>query len=599
LRQSLRELVVAFGASAGELLFIDRDTVRFNTDACWIDAVALLSEDPEAENIRGKLAELCNGRLLEELDGLSSVFDRWLIGKRLAFAESLRNLLADRLDEAASSDTKAADREAIARRLIEFDSTHEGASRIIMRSLADRGRRSEALTEYQRLQGALQRAFDTEPSTETRALYEMIRSTDASGVSDNLSTEGGKRIARVELAPKRCHRRVGVMPFRPIPSAVDENLAFSIAQSVAAALARFRWFDVVAPTALMRALAPTFYNDADLRRRDLDYVIDGSVSCSRDNYQISVNLLDLTADATPVWSSQFNIPMDRLDLLDEQVTAPIVAQVDPIILCIEGQAKKNADDDDAVGCVMRAIPLLNSMEREKYEQAGRFLERALALEPENATVLSWAAYWYVYHVGQGWAADPQTDSDRAVAYALRATQLDPKNGEALAIYGHILAFLHKDVSLALDYFDRALKLNRNSAFIWAFSAVSYCYLGDPDTALKRLQRCRELTSSLPYFSLFENPFTIAYLMKKMYAEAVQAGRRVVDGTPAYGNGYKPLISALGHLGRRQDARPYVRKLLEIEPNFTVKRFGQVYPFRNDGDLKHYMDGLRRAGVPAG
>src|SRR5205085_12057098 len=46
LRQALRELTVAFGPMAKQLLSIDHRTIRFNTTVCWIDAIALLSEEP-------------------------------------------------------------------------------------------------------------------------------------------------------------------------------------------------------------------------------------------------------------------------------------------------------------------------------------------------------------------------------------------------------------------------------------------------------------------------------------------------------------------------------------------------------------------------
>jgi DNA-binding SARP family transcriptional activator/Tfp pilus assembly protein PilF len=601
-RQAFHELSIAFGTLANDLLAADRDAVRLDIGACWIDAVALLSEEPGADDVRKRLAELCTGELLEDLNDVSAAFDQWLLVKRTSFVESLRKLLEGKLTQTDKIDTQPSQREEIARRLIAFDPTHEGAARVLMRALADRKDRVQALTEYRRLRDALKRALDVEPSAETRALYEAIRDITNAGMDGALlieqATQKSNPIRPATPAPKRSHRRVGVMPFLAI-SAVDDNLAFSIAQEVAAALARVRWFDVVAPNALMRGIAPTFLSDVELRRRDLDYVVDGSVSCNRGRYRISVRLLDLTTDATPVWSNKFDVPADRFDLLDEQVTAPIVAQIDPVILHIEGQPKKRNEDDDALGCVMRALPLLHSMERPKYEEAGRLLDRAFALEPDNAVVLSWVAYWRVYYVGQGWADDPEAAARTALDFALRATQLDPANAEALAIYGHILAFLHKDVRTALHYFDRALQLNRNLPFLWAFSALSYCYLGDPDTALQRLQRCRELTASLPYFSLLENPFAVAYVMKKMYNEAIEIGRSVVAGTPAYGNGYKPLISALGHLRRRKEAKRYVEKLLAIEPAFTVKLFGEVYPFTRDSDRQHYMEGLRRAGVPEG
>jgi hypothetical protein len=39
--------------------------------------------------------------------------------------------------------------------------------------------------------------------------------------------------------------------------------------------------------------------------------------------------------------------------------------------------------------------------------------------------------------------------------------------------------------------------------------------------------------------------------------------------------------------------------LSLEPNFTVERFGQVYPFKHASDRDNYMLGLRLGGVPAG
>jgi hypothetical protein len=60
-----------------------------------------------------------------------------------------------------------------------------------------------------------------------------------------------------------------------------------------------------------------------------------------------------------------------------------------------------------------------------------------------------------------------------------------------------------------------------------------------------------------------------------------------------------LIAALGHLGRAEEAAPYIAKLLRLEPGFTVASFGSVYPFRKPFDRDHYMQGLLLAGVPRG
>src|SRR5262249_36986184 len=94
LRQSLRELTRAMGGLSGELISANRETIRLNSDLCWIDALALLAPQSSAQNsLRSELAQLCTGELLEELDGASSSFDQWLLAERTRFAERLRTLL--------------------------------------------------------------------------------------------------------------------------------------------------------------------------------------------------------------------------------------------------------------------------------------------------------------------------------------------------------------------------------------------------------------------------------------------------------------------------------------------------------------------------
>src|SRR5262249_2752338 len=139
-RQSLCELTGAMGPLASELITANRETIRLNGALCWIDAVALLAPHSNLPNaLRSELAGLCSGGLLEELDGASPSFDQWLLGERTRFVDRLRGLLELELAEVIQSGQDASKRASVARRLIEFDPTHEGASRALMRALNDLG----------------------------------------------------------------------------------------------------------------------------------------------------------------------------------------------------------------------------------------------------------------------------------------------------------------------------------------------------------------------------------------------------------------------------------------------------------------------------
>jgi DNA-binding SARP family transcriptional activator/TolB-like protein/Tfp pilus assembly protein PilF len=601
-RGALHEISLAMGPLANELISADRETVKLNANLCWVDATAIVAPEITSANLsRGELSTLCKGELLEELDGISGSFDQWLLGERTRFNQQLSDLLEAELNQLTRSKADLKQLIPNVRRLIAFDPTHEGASRALMRAFVKLGERAQALREYERCRKALRKALDVEPSPETRALADAIRTFSgreghhrpAPAASSNPLLDGG---LNVQPAPPHRHRlRVGVLQFLATRAGDDQNLALSLSQEIAAGLARFRWFDVIAPGSLMRRPSAHLSEDL-LKQKELDYVVDGALSGNGKRFQISVRLLDVTQFACPVWSDQFELATDELHQLDERVTARIVGRIDPVILFIEGQPK-HRKHCGATGLLLRAMPLMYSMERDKYERAGELINRALKIDPENAMILAWGAHWQVYHVGQGWSQNPGEAFATAQRYALSAIKLDPENAEALGIYGHVCSFLDKDFDSALHYFDRALRVNPNLAFVWSLSALTYCYIGEPDIALQRLERHRDLTPIEPYPALFDNPYAIAYLIKRNYEQAAVFGRRVVKTRPEFVNGYKPLIAALGHLGRTEEAKSHVAKLLSLEPSFTVERFGQVYPFKHASDREHYMMGLRLAGVP--
>jgi tetratricopeptide (TPR) repeat protein len=541
LRQALRELSTAFGEFAPELIITSRYNVRFHVDACWIDALAARAFDPRTidddDDVAIAMRILCQDDLMDDLDGVTASFDDWLMQERIRVTERQRDLLE------------------IAIPRVKPNSITRHA---LGRMLADARDRTTALAGYKRR-------------------------------SD---------VFREHKAHIRDRLRVGVLPFLVAGGTErEDDLAFSIAQDIGSALSRFRWFDSVPLMTHRPQRSRRYVDEKQLLNLQLDYIVDGTVAGRGAYLNISVRLMELGERVRHVWGEEFKLARRELHRLHELITTRIVARIDPVILFIEGQPKRR-ERFGATGLLLLAIPLLYSMERRKYEEGGNLIKQAYALDPGNSMAAAWVALWHLFYVGQGWAEDTQETLATVREYALKAVRLDPENAEALGIYAHCCAYGGKDFDTAIKYFDRALRLNPSLGFVWAYSALTYCYIGDPDTALRRLERYRELAPVDPYFSLFENAFTIAYTFKGDYEHAVLVGRRVVIANPDFAAGYKPLIASLGHLGRKKEAAPYVAKLLELEPQFTVERFGKTYPFKRTSDRRRYMRGLLLAGVPA-
>jgi DNA-binding SARP family transcriptional activator/TolB-like protein len=591
-RQVVSELTTAMGCLSPELIATARATIRFNTDACWIDALALL-EASQSDRARTELAVLCEGELLQGMEEISEPFGRWLSTERIRFKERLKtslDIVLQQTDRPGFDPNQVA---AVARRLISFDPTHQGASRALMRALAKTGEREQALHEYERCREALLKAFRVKPSLESERLYESIWAQ--SGGKSDARTLGGSTRSAVggrDIHPGRSRLRVGVLSFDTNGCEDDQNLALSLGHEVATALARFRWFDVISPVAMMqRPLATLLSKD---QRHPLDYAVDGTVTRKGQRYHVGVQLLDFRRGTRPVWSDRFELGIDELHRLNELVTARIVGSIDPFILFIEGRPKRK-ERHGAAGLLFVAIPLIYSMERAKFQQAGELIQRALGIEPDNSMAVTLSAYWHLWHVGQGWTPDTAKTFSTVENLCLRAIELDAENSEAIGIYAYTLSW-RKEFDRSVHFFDRSLRLNPNVAYIWALSAATYCYLGEPENALRRLSRYRDLAPLDPYYAFFENAYTIAYTFKRDYERAVIVGRRVVRANPEFINGYKPLIASLGHLGRRDEAAPYIEKLLSLEPDFTIEKFKKAYPFKLPDDRDNYCEGLRLVGI---
>ncbi len=603
LRQALSELGRAFEGAPGRtaVLVSDRDTVRADVARLSVDALAV--DRPDAPGWR----DLPPTPLMDGLENLGEAFGEWLLAERDALAASLRALHEAALRRSADDPAAAL---ALAERLVALDPAHEAGWRAVIRLHAEAGDRARALQEYDRCRAALRRTLEVEPSPETRDLAARVRNGRILALPPALPSPGGATGSQavalaavpaglpVTLAeaggPRRA--RVGVLPFAA-GIGEGEALALAYAEEAAQELARYRHFDVIAPISLAAARGDAA--DRVFRAHDLHYAVDGSLRRADGERRLTISLLDVSGAARSIWSDRIVLSPAGMAEVEEAPLAALVARLQPLMVHIEGTRPALAGGTETGDLVLRAIPLLHSMEAARFALAGEMLAEAVARDPDDAAAAAWAARWHVFRIGQGWARDGAAALEEAERLAALAMTLDPESADAHATYGHVSSFLHKDFDSGLYYLDRSLELNPHQASAWALSAPSHCYAGDPAEALRRLARYRELAPHHPHDPIYGGMFTVAHVFAGEFERAAEVGRRAVRAAPDFTNGYKPLLAAMGHLRRKRDAKPFLDALLRREPGFNVHEFLRVYPFRRPEDRESYAEGLRLVGVPKG
>jgi TolB-like protein/DNA-binding SARP family transcriptional activator len=595
LRHSLSELNRLVNARVPNLIEIDRESVRLNTEMCRIDASAPTTHFE---------------RLLDDLDGISSSFDDWLATERVKFEDRARTSLERDLQRLMEEDAAPELQAAGARKLINFDPTHEGAVRCLMTAFVKMGDRAQAIREYERCRQALQSKVDFPPSQETVALYEAIRLIGSSRRAAELRelpvladvdepkprelVSGHSAAHGLKYQPS-----IAVLPFRNLSvDAKQDYAAEGLVEDLIESLSHVPGFFVIS-----RLSTLAFRDQHRLPQEvgellDVRYVLSGSMRVQSDRLRLTVELTDTHSGAV-LWSSKLNEQFFDMLEVQERLAEAIVARVAPQLRSAEVERVriKRPEYHDAYDLLLRGQENMHNPVRAVFETAGPLFGLAIDREPRYAAALAWKAYWHVMRVGQGWSPDPAHDTVEADDFAARAVECGPTESMAFAVQGHVAAYLHKDFDLAFARFETALRINPNSARAWLWNAAAHAWMGEGPQAVEKVHRAIALS---PYDSLacaYSGIASMAYLADHQYERAIEFALRCARENPGYTHAYRAQIFALVLAGREKEARTPAHQLLLLEPNFTVEQFRRKSPACAGplGDL--YCEALARAGVP--
>lgn len=577
LRQALHELQSALGAEARHLLEVTRSHVGLRLPLARIDAAALMEEDASEQAL-----DAYQPVLLGDLAGIDAAFDQLIRHESERFALGARRLAERLLLQAGQTETVPA-----AERLLRIDPAHEGAWRAIIQAHARAGDRTAAATAFDRCKTRLA-VHGLEPAPETVRLFDEIRAIGLSAASPVAEPRerGGGAV------------RIGVMPLASLDADAAHGLSLGLAEEITAALAPFRGFSCVASTSLGAIATEVRATSAAWAALNLDFLLEGTIQSHRDRYRIMARLLDLRSAETVIWARRFEAEHDNLLSLQDEIASAIAAQIAPemLIRLGEGAASRRVADPTAHDLMLRAIPSIYRLDAKGFHEAGQMLEQALELDPNNAAAHAWLVHWHVFHIGQGWAADPKAACARAIELAERSVTLDPGDARALALAGHARGFLAGRPQEAEPLHERALSLNPNLALAWSLSGLSQVYLGRHEKAVQQIGQAQFLSPYDPHGFFFEMALAMPLMLLGDCERAADHGRRAIELNPGFSSSYKPHLATLGHLGRTEDAATVRGRLLALEPALTVATAVEWSPLTRAEDRRRYAEGLRKAGL---
>lgn len=192
------------------------------------------------------------------------------------------------------------------------------------------------------------------------------------------------------------------------------------------------------------------------------------------------------------------------------------------------------------------------------------------------------------------------ERQQSALLASRALELDDSNARALAVYGHLKSFLHHDYDAGLGILERALKACPNEPFCWALSSASMSYVGHSDCAVANAEHALRLSPLDRFRFYYVAALALGHYTAGRYESAAQWGRISFLENPLFTPNLRYLSAALVAASHPKEARRTVGKLLELQPDFTLKRYNEgMLLLKFDAARALHLEHLRKAGVPNG
>ena len=328
------------------------------------------------------------------------------------------------------------------------------------------------------------------------------------------------------------------------------------------------------------------------RELGVRYVLEGSVQGDGGRRRITAALIDGTT-GRHVWAQSYDSKLkDALEAQDEIVQKIVAALNLKLKENVEAlMARRISNNPEAYDLYLQGMDAYGRTPQ-KLARTRQLLKRAVELDPNFAIAWGRLAHTYFREWAYQWVEGPES-LDRALELARKAVAVDDLASRAHEMLGWVYLW-KKQHDKAIAELERAIALDPNYSKPYQRLAVVLNAAGRPEEAIplvKESMRLRGRQSATYLFALGEAYWLIGKKDEAM-AEFMKSAR-----SRKYRRVRHWLAAIYSEMGEEEKARAAGAQLLKISPGFTIERFKQTSPYKDQRITEWLVDGLRKAGLP--
>ena len=389
---------------------------------------------------------------------------------------------------------------------------------------------------------------------------------------------------------------IAVLPFDNLSGdSEQEYFADGMTDDLITALARHNNLFVISRDSTFLYKGRSFDVRDVARTLNVRYVLHGSIRRAAGDIRFNVQLVD-GETGSHLWAERFDGKSGEVFSLQEQVIREVLAALETDQSAFEagGESQRRAGNPEAYDYFLHGRNrFFRYASREENLKARALYRQALELDPDFALAHAMTAWTYAFEAMNGWSEQREESLAQAEELASRAIAIDAALPVAYFVRG--LVFRERgDYMKALVEAEKAIAHDPNYANAHVLHATLLYYAGRPQEGLERIKRAMRLNPHHPY----NYPFHMgqAYFILQQYQQAIEALERGLESNPSSERMRVWLAAAYALSGREDDARWEAEQVLTLNPDFSLERIRQAFPFQEQVDLDRFLYGLHLAGI---
>jgi len=397
---------------------------------------------------------------------------------------------------------------------------------------------------------------------------------------------------------QRAQRSIAVLPFENVGDDPTQGyFADGIADDLITDLTKISGLVVISRDSSFAYKGEPIDVSRIAGRLGVRYLLHGSVRRSGDQIRINAQLIDATT-GKQLWAERYDGVAENLFRLQDEITSQIVAALAVKMTSAERErlARNDTDSVAAHDAFLRGEERFFRYARASNREARAMFQRSIDIDPRFSRAYAMLGWTHVFDFMNGWSDEPARSLAMAERFATQALAINASLPLAYFVRGLVYRERGEYVK-ALVEAEKSIALDPNYANGHVLTATLLYYAGRPQEGLERMKMAVQLNPHHPY----NYPFHIgqAYFVLRRFPEAIAAFKQGLATNPASERLRVWLAAAYAQAGSIEQARWEMEQVRMGNPDVSLAKFQQAFPFRDQADLKIFLDGLRKAGLADG